>query len=76
VVLTIVDPFHFQGYMLPYLKLTGTATIEEGGAPELLSKLAKVVGNPDATFPPADAPPGFITRIHINKVGGTGSWKD
>jgi hypothetical protein len=38
---------YFQGYVRPYLKLTGTATIEEGGAPKLLSKLAKVVGNPE-----------------------------
>jgi hypothetical protein len=27
VTLTIVDPFHFEGYVRPYLKLTGTATI-------------------------------------------------
>jgi PPOX class probable F420-dependent enzyme len=74
VVLTILDPFHFEGYVRPYLKLTGTATIEEGGAPELLTKLSKVVGNPAVAFPPADAPPGFITRIHIEKVGGTGPW--
>jgi hypothetical protein len=56
--------------------LNGTVTIEDAVAAELLSKLAKVVSNPDVTFPPADAPPGFITRIHINKVAGTGPWKD
>lgn len=74
VVLTILDHQHFHGYVRPYLKLTGTAVIEDGGAPQLLAKLNKVVGNPDLTFPPPDAPPGFITRIHIEKVGGTGPW--
>jgi PPOX class probable F420-dependent enzyme len=77
VVLTILDHEHWAGYVRPYLKLTGTATIEEGGAPELLRRLTKVVGNPDpdVAFPPADAPPGFITRIRIDKVAGTGPWK-
>ena len=76
VVLTVVDPTRWAGYVRPYLKLTGTATIEEGGAPELLTRLAAVVGNPDPeiVFPPADAPPGFITRIRIDKVAGTGPW--
>jgi hypothetical protein len=23
-------------------------------------------------FPPKDAPPGFVTHIHIDKVGGVG----
>ena len=26
------------------------------------------------TFPPEDAPPGFLTRIHIDKIGGIGPW--
>ncbi len=59
-VLTIMDPNSWAGYVRPpYLKLTGTATIEEGGAPELLTRLAAAVGNPDPAivFPPADAPP-------------------
>ncbi|MCV7134928.1 TIGR03618 family F420-dependent PPOX class oxidoreductase [Mycobacterium hodleri] len=75
-VLTIMDPNSWAGYVRPYLKLTGTATIEEGGAPELLTRLAAAVGNPDPAivFPPADAPPGFLTRIRIDKVGGTGPW--
>ena len=74
VVLTILDHDHFYGFVRPYLKLTGTAVIEEGGAPALLARLNKVLGKPDVTFPPPDAPPGFITRIHIDKVGGTGAW--
>lgn len=60
--------------MRPYLSITGTARIVEGGAPELLKELNPVLGDPDVKFPPDDAPPGFLTRIRIDKVGGIGPW--
>ncbi|CAN5210521.1 PPOX class F420-dependent oxidoreductase [soil metagenome] len=58
----------------PYLSITGTARIVEGGAPELLQDLAAVLLGPNSGFPPADAPPGYLTRIRIEKVGGSGPW--
>src|ERR1700757_5250088 len=59
------------GPMTPYLAITGTARVEEGGAPELLRELAKTMVGPDAKFPPMDDPsPGFVTHITINKAGG------
>jgi hypothetical protein len=60
--------------MRPYLSVTGTARIVEGGAPELLEELNPVLGDPNMKFPPPDAPPGFLTRIRIKKVGGIGPW--
>ena len=63
-----------SGPMTPYLSVTGTAYVTEGGAPELLAELAKTMIGPDAHFPPADAPPGYITHIAIEKVGGLGPW--
>lgn len=60
--------------MRPYLSVTGTARIVEGGAPELLTELAKTLASPGADFPPADAPPGLLTRIRIDRVGGIGPW--
>ena len=73
VALTIVsdEPSEF---MRPYLSVAGTARIVEGGAPELLRELAAVLGRPGLEFPPADAPPGVLTRIRIDKVGGIGPW--
>ncbi|GGF31577.1 PPOX class F420-dependent oxidoreductase [Williamsia phyllosphaerae] len=62
--------------MTPYLAINGTADILEGGAPELLSDLAATLAPADSGFPPQDAPPGYITRIRIEKVGGVGPWKD
>ncbi len=56
----------------PYLSINGTARIAEGGAPELLKQLNPILGDPDAKFPPDGAPPGFLTRIRIDKVGGVG----
>jgi PPOX class probable F420-dependent enzyme len=73
--LTIIDTGSFGQVVRPYLAVTGTARIVEGGAPQLLAKLASAVANPAADFPPHDAPPGFITRIRIDTIGGTGPWK-
>ena len=58
----------------PYLSIYGTARIVEGGAPELLQELNPILGDPDTKFPPDGAPPGFLTRIRIDKVGGLGPW--
>ncbi|MEE6138449.1 PPOX class F420-dependent oxidoreductase [Mycobacterium sp. 050128] len=58
----------------PYLSITGTARIVEGGAPELLRELDAHLGSPDVKFPPDDAPPGYLNRIRIEKVGGMGPW--
>jgi PPOX class probable F420-dependent enzyme len=74
VAVTIISPDGPGQVMRPYLAINGTARIEEGGAPELLAELAQTLANPDVTFPPDDAPPGFLTRIRIDKVGGVGPW--
>ncbi|MDT5003381.1 MAG: hypothetical protein QOJ24_557 [Mycobacterium sp.] len=72
VAVTIVKPT--PGQQAPYLAINGTARIVEGGAPELLSKLATVMLGSDEHFPPPDSPPGLLTRIRIDKVGGMGPW--
>jgi PPOX class probable F420-dependent enzyme len=58
-----------------YLVVHGRARITEGGAPELLQRLAHVHLGPDVQFPPMpDPPPGFVTRITVERVGGIGPW--
>ncbi len=60
-----------------YLVVHGKATIEEGGAAELLQELAHVYLGPDVRFPPMDdPPPGVRVRIAVERVGGTGPWAD
>ena len=58
-----------------YLVLHGRATVEEGGAPELLQRLAHTYIGPDAAFPPMpDPPPGWRLRVEVERVGGVGPW--
>jgi PPOX class probable F420-dependent enzyme len=60
-----------------HLVVRGRATIEEGGAPELLQELAHVYLGPDVKFPPMDdPPPGVRLRIAVDRVSGVGPWAD
>lgn len=61
--------------MQNYLVVEGTASVTEGGAPQLLQELAKRYIGPDAKFPPMPDPPdGFIIRVTPAKVRGMGPW--
>ena len=58
-----------------YLVVHGRAHITEGGAPALLNRLAQTYVGPGTTFPPMpDPPPGFVTHITVDRVGGMGPW--
>jgi PPOX class probable F420-dependent enzyme len=71
VAVTIASPKDVGKNLRPYLSIEGTAYIEDGGAPALLETLSEVLLDPNA-FPPKDAPPGFVTHIRVEKVGGVG----
>ena len=59
-----------------YLVLRGRARITEGGAPELLQRLAHVYLGPDVVFPGMpNPPPGYVIRITVDKVSGNEPWK-
>lgn len=58
-----------------YAVLYGRARIQLGGAPELLQRLAHVYMGPDVKFPPMDnPPPGYVTRIQVERIDGVGPW--
>jgi PPOX class probable F420-dependent enzyme len=58
-----------------YLVVHGRARIEEGGAPELLQRLAYTYIGEGVTFPPMpDPPPGFVLRTTVERIGGVGPW--
>ena len=60
-----------------YLVVHGRARVTEGGAPELLRRLAGVYLGPGADFPPMpDPPPGYVIRIAVERLGGVGPWAD
>jgi PPOX class probable F420-dependent enzyme len=58
-----------------YLVVHGRARIQEGGAPELLQRLAFTYIGEGVTFPPMpDPPPGFVLRTTVERIGGVGPW--
>lgn len=61
--------------LLEYLVVYGTARVTEGGAAEVLQRLAYTYIGPDVVFPNMpDPPPGFVTRITPERLGGVGPW--
>ena len=75
VALSIEAGTYNQLGLIEYLVVHGRARVTEGGAPELLQRLARVYLGPGVKFPPMDdPPPGYITRIAVERVGGVGPW--
>jgi PPOX class probable F420-dependent enzyme len=61
--------------LLEYLVVYGTARVTEGGAAEILQRLAYTYIGPDVVFPNLpDPPPGYVTRITPERIGGVGPW--
>jgi PPOX class probable F420-dependent enzyme len=61
--------------MRDYLVVHGRGRVTEGGAPELLQRLAYGYVGPGVTFPPfPDPPPGYVLRITPDRYGGSGPW--
>jgi PPOX class probable F420-dependent enzyme len=69
------DKTNAQG-LREYLVVYGNARVTEGGAVDLLHRLAPLYLGPDADFPPASMRniPGFITRITPERFAGIGPW--
>ena len=58
-----------------HIVIRGMAQVSEGGAPELLQRLAHVYLGPDVKFPPMDdPPPGYVLHITPVSIGGVGPW--
>ena len=66
-----VNPLGLREYVVVH----GRGRIADGGAPELLQRLAHTYLGPDVKFPPMPDPPsGFVLRIAVERVGGIGPW--
>ncbi len=76
VALTVLGERINEWGLQEYLVLEGAARITEGGAAELLQRLAHTYIGPDAIFPGMpDPPPGYVTHIRIERIGGIGPWR-
>ncbi|MDQ4039149.1 MAG: TIGR03618 family F420-dependent PPOX class oxidoreductase [Actinomycetota bacterium] len=61
--------------MRHYCIVYGQARISEGGAPELLHRLAQTYVGPGTVFPPfPDPPPGYLTHVTPTRCTGVGPW--
>ena len=68
-----LNPYGLTEYLVVY----GRARVTEGGAPELLQKLAYTYIGPGVKFPPMpNPPPGFVTRISPERFRGIGPWAE
>ena len=68
---SVVNDWGLKEYLVVY----GTAEVVEGGAAELLQRLAHTYLGPDVRFPAMDdPPPGFVTGIAVDRVAGVGPW--
>jgi PPOX class probable F420-dependent enzyme len=68
---TVTNPIGLKEYLVVH----GRARLEEGGAAELLQRLAYTYLGPGVTFPPMpNPPPGWVMRITAERVGGIGPW--
>jgi PPOX class probable F420-dependent enzyme len=75
VVLSLETQQHNQTGLTEYLVIYGTARVTEGGAAEMLQRLAHTYLGPDVKFPRVDnPPPGYITHIAVDRIAGVGPW--
>ena len=59
----------------PYLVIRGRGRITEGGALEVMDRLAQHYIGPGATYPMREVPPGVVTRVTIDEIAGQGPWR-
>jgi PPOX class probable F420-dependent enzyme len=58
----------------PYAVIEGRGTITEGGALEWMDHLAQFYIGPGEQFPMREMPPGFVTRVAVDRIYGVGPW--
>jgi PPOX class probable F420-dependent enzyme len=62
------SPMGLNGYIV----LHGRARLTDGGAPELLQRLARGYIGPDVDFPPyPNAPGGWVIHIAVDRISGS-----
>lgn len=75
VVLSVEAPTTDALGLREYLVVHGRARVQQGGARQLLQRLAHIYLGPDVEFPPPEiTTAGYVLRITPERVGGAGPW--
>jgi PPOX class probable F420-dependent enzyme len=75
VVLSFIVKEHTGEGLHPYLVIQGRARISEGGALDVMDRLAENYIGPGAKFPMREVPPGLVYRVTIDRIYGQGPWR-
>ena len=67
-----IEGTRMYGEALEYLVVHGSARVTEGGAPELLKRLAVQYTGHEIEYSAPNG--GYVTRITPERFGGTGPW--
>ena len=59
----------------PYLVIQGRATLTEGGALEVMDRLAEFYIGPGQQFPMREVPPGLVYHVAVERIYGQGPWR-
>jgi PPOX class probable F420-dependent enzyme len=60
----------------PYVSIKGRARITEGGALEVMDRLAPNYFGPGAVYPMRDVPPGVVIHVSVEEIRGMGPWRE
>lgn len=75
----IVVSFQAHSYegeeLHPYLVVQGRAQVTEGGALDLMDRLAEYYIGPGAEYPVRDVPEGAVVHITVDRIYGQGPWR-
>jgi len=74
VVVSFAATEHSGPGLHPYAVIEGRGAVTEGGALSWMDHLAEFYVGPGEEFPMRDAPPGFVTRVTVDRIYGVGPW--
>jgi PPOX class probable F420-dependent enzyme len=60
----------------PYVVIRGRGQITEGGALEVMDRLAEHNLGPGEKYPMRDVPSGVVSRVTVEEIYGMGPWRD
>jgi PPOX class probable F420-dependent enzyme len=60
----------------PYVIIQGRARITEGGALEVMDRLAESYLGPGQKYPMRDVPDGVVVHVAVERIYGQGPWRE